>query len=84
MAELAARFKLTPSYINVLFKDETGSTIKKYISGVRIENAKQMIRQDYDRIAEIAEKCGYANANYFAKVFREETGMTPLEYRKML
>ena len=84
VAELAARFKLTPSYINVLFKDETGSTIKKYISGVRIENAKQMIRQDYDRIAEIAEKCGYANANYFAKVFREETGMTPLEYRKML
>ena len=84
VAELAARFRLTPSYINVLFKDETGSTIKKYISGVRIENAKQMIRQDYDRIAEIAEKCGYANANYFAKVFREETGMTPLEYRKML
>ncbi len=84
VAEIAARFKLTPSYINVLFKDETGSTIKKYISSVRLENAKQMLRQGYDKITNIAERCGYANANYFAKVFREETGMTPLEYRKML
>ena len=33
------------------------------------------------KITEIAEKCGYANANYFSKVFREGTGMTPLEYR---
>ena len=33
-------------------------------------------------MAEIAEQCGYANANYFAKVFRDATGMSPLEYRK--
>ena len=34
------------------------------------------------KVTEIAEKCGYANANYFAKVFRDSTGMTPVEYRE--
>ena len=34
------------------------------------------------KITEIAEKCGYANANYFAKVFRDSVGMTPVEYRE--
>ena len=44
--------------------------------------AKKLLDQGYDRVAEIAEQCGYANANYFAKVFRDATGMSPLEYRK--
>jgi len=84
VSQLAEKFHLTASYINVLFKQETGITLKKFISNVRIDNAKQMIKADYDRIAVISEKCGYANANYFAKVFREETGMTPVEYRKSI
>ncbi|MCR4618687.1 MAG: response regulator [Lachnospiraceae bacterium] len=82
VSEIAEKFRLTPSYINVLFKQETGFTLKKYISNIRIENAKLMLKLEYERIATIAEKCGYANANYFAKVFREETGMTPVEFRK--
>ncbi len=84
VADIAEKFHLTASYINVLFKQETGSTIKKYISNIRIENAKLLIRENYERISDISEKCGYANANYFAKVFKEETGMTPVEYRKKI
>ena len=56
-------------------------TLKQYLSGYRLEKAKKLLEQDYMKITEIAEKCGYANANYFSKVFREGTGMTPLEYR---
>ena len=46
-----------------------------------VKSSKKLLEQDYMKITEIAEKCGYANANYFSKVFREGTGMTPLEYR---
>ena len=52
------------------------------MSAYRLEMAKKLLDQGYDRVAEIAEQCGYANANYFAKVFRDATGMSPLEYRK--
>jgi len=84
VAMIAEVFHLTPAYVNVLFKQETGQTLKKYISSVRLERAKALLRSEYNRINEIAENCGYANANYFSKVFREETGMTPLEYRNTI
>ena len=80
-ARIAEAFHFSPAYLNVLFKQEMKVTLKQYLSGYRLEKAKKLLEQDYMKITEIAEKCGYANANYFSKVFREGTGMTPLEYR---
>lgn len=78
---IAEHFHFSPAYLNVLFKQERKVTLKQYLSNYRLERARRLLEQDYRKITEIAEKCGYANANYFAKVFREATGMTPLEYR---
>lgn len=80
-SQIAEAFHFSPAYMNVLFKQEMKVTLKQYLSGYRLEKAKKLLEQDYMKITEIAEKCGYANANYFSKVFREGTGMTPLEYR---
>ena len=52
------------------------------LSNYRLEKAKKLLEQDYLKVTEIAEKCGYTNGNYFSKVFREATGMTPVEYRE--
>ena len=82
VSSIAEQFHFSPAYLNVLFKQELKVTLKQYISSYRLERAKMMLDQGYDRVSEIAEQCGYANANYFAKVFREATGMSPLEYRK--
>ena len=68
--------------MNVLFKQEMKVTLKQYLSSYRLEKAKRLLEEDYMKITEIAEKCGYANANYFSKVFREGMGMTPMEYRE--
>lgn len=84
MAEIAEQLHLSPSYLNVLFKQETKVTLKQYLSNYRLEKAKHMLEQDYDKITEIAEKCGYANSNYFAKVFKEAMNMTPMEYRRRM
>ncbi|WP_310604857.1 helix-turn-helix domain-containing protein [Anaerosporobacter sp.] len=82
VSQIAEYFHFSSAYLSVLFKQEMNITLKQYISNVRIERAKKMLELDYDKITEIAIKCGYANANYFAKVFKEVTGMTPIEYRE--
>lgn len=80
-AQIAEYFHFSQTYMNVLFKQETKVTLKQYLSNYRLGKAKLLLEHDYGKITEIAEKCGFANANYFAKVFRDATGMTPVEYR---
>lgn len=82
VVQIAEHLHFSAVYLNVLFKQEMKMTLKQYLSHYRLERAKRMLEQDYDKITEIAEKCGYANANYFAKVFREATNMSPAEYRR--
>lgn len=82
VVQIAEHLHFSPAYLNVLFKQEMKITLKQYLSNYRLERAKKLLEQNYDKITEIAESCGYANANYFAKVFREATGMSPAEYRR--
>ncbi len=82
ITRIAEYFHFSPTYLNVLFKQETQVTLKQYLSDYRIEKAKTLLANEYYKISEISELCGYANGNYFAKVFKEVTDLTPLEYRK--
>jgi len=81
ITEVAEYMNFTSTYLNVLFKQEMKVTLKQYLSNYRLEKAKIMLENNFYKITDIAEKCGYANANYFAKVFKEMTNMTPMEYR---
>lgn len=80
--EIADYVHLSTTYLNIIFKKEVKITLKLYISNYRIEKAKKMLLRKNDRIVDIAEKCGYTSANYFARVFKESEGMTPVEYRE--
>lgn len=84
VAEIAEHLRFSQAYLNVLFKQEKKVTVKQYLSAYRLERARLFLEQGFYRVNEIAERCGYANANYFAKVFRDATGMTPAEYRSSL
>ena len=84
VSQIADYLHFSAAYLNVLFKQEMKVTIKQYLSNYRLERARKLLEKDFDKITEIAEKCGYANGNYFAKVFKEATGMTPAEYRKKM
>lgn len=79
--EIAEYMNFTATYMNVLFRQEMKITLKQYLSNYRLERAKKMLDNDFNKITDIAESCGYTNANYFAKVFKEMTNMTPMEYR---
>lgn len=78
--ELAERLEVSKAHLIRAFTEKTGVSPGKYITRVRVEYAKLLLRGEDASVAYVAEASGFANANYFAKVFRKETGMTPSEY----
>lgn len=81
---LADYLHFSTTYLNVLFKNEMGVSLKQYICTYRIEQAKKLLANEFYKISEISSLCGYASSNYFAKAFKEETGCTPAEYRQQV
>jgi AraC-like DNA-binding protein len=78
---VAAAFGITPDHLSHLFRRESRIGFTGYLTTVRLERAKALLR-DYDlSIKEIADRCGYADGNYFCRVFRRATDRTPSEYR---
>lgn len=84
LQKISKHMYLTPSYICVLFKDEMNTTINQYISQVRIEHAKEMLKDERLKVKDISTKVGYVDSNYFTKIFKKLTGLTPQEYRELI
>ena len=78
--DLAERLEVSKAHLIRSFTRQTGISPAKYITRVKVEYAKLLLRDEDASIAYVAEASGFANANYFAKVFRRQTGMTPTEY----
>jgi two-component system response regulator YesN len=69
-------------YLSHLFQKEMQTTFSDYIRRIRIEMAKRFIKEDnVAQIQEIAGRAGFNDANYFAKVFKKFSGVTPKEYQ---
>lgn len=73
---------LTRSTVEVRFRNNLGHTIKAEITRVRLSRAKVLLRETRMSLATIAEKCGFATASHFLRVFKNEEGLTPGDYRK--
>lgn len=79
VSDIAAAAGYNRSHISALFKRETGITITECIRKMRIEEAKKLISMDI-RLSTVANSLGFCSQSHFCKCFKEETGMTPLEY----
>jgi len=82
IAELADRLEVSQEYLTRCFCKYTGFTPGKYLTQVRIENAKLLLRQGQHSIQFVSDACGFANANYFARVFRTSVGVNPRDYAR--
>lgn len=80
VAMLSEEVYLTPNYISLIFKRETGETIVEYLTRVRMEAAKKLLETSELKVFEIAEMVGYENSNYFSTVFKKYTGIYPGKY----
>lgn len=70
------------SYFCRLFKRAFGTCFAEYLLGYRIERAKGMLGRGEASISEVALKTGFNSFSYFGKVFREQVGISPSEYRR--
>lgn len=83
--ELASSQNMSEAQFGRLFKKSTGMTPKDYILKTRISNAIEKMQLYPDKkINEIAYDSGFTDANYFARIFKEKIGHTPLEYKNLL
>lgn len=80
--EVSRQLGVNPDYFSHLFRTETGIRYIDYVNQVRIERACERLKLTNDKIYEIGEQCGFENTNYFIKVFKKHTGLTPLDYKK--
>ena len=74
---------LSPNYLSDLLKKETGKTAQEYLHYYLIEEAKNNLLNTNDPINEIAFNLGFEYPQYFSKLFKSKTGMTPIAYRNM-
>jgi len=81
---LAVRFSINKNYLSSRFHKEVGITVTDYINNTRIRRAEELLGKTAVGMQEVAEQCGFADANYFARIFRKIIGKTPNEYRKSL
>lgn len=82
LQEAAEVVHLNKTYLSGLFKKELGVNFNDYLTQIRINKAKELIRTNICSIGELAEKVGYTNQSHFTKVFKKTVGISPLEYKK--
>ncbi len=81
---VAAEFRMSVRSLNRRFKTATGVTPLHYLQEIRMEHAKQLLKQSNLAIAEISDAVGYQDTSYFSSLFRKQAGVTPREYRELV
>lgn len=79
---IAAYVNMNSSYFSRYFKSKTGGNFVDFLTGIRIEKAKELLMETDLSIEEISIQVGHVNKAYFTKVFKKVTGFNPGEFRK--
>lgn len=83
LRDLSEHIGKTPEYLCAYFRRETGETIVRHLTRIRIGRARLMLLENPDlSVRSVGEQCGFRSPSYFGKVFKENTGVTPQNYVK--
>jgi AraC-like DNA-binding protein len=77
------KIHLSGNYLSDLLKKETGHTVKDHVNNFIIEKAKTMLLSEFETVSSIAYNLGFNYPHYFGRLFKNKTGLTPQEYRKL-
>jgi two-component system response regulator YesN len=81
LTEIARASHLSVSRLAHLFKEQMGITPIDYVTGVRIERAKELLVSTDQSCTEVCFQAGYSNQSYFTRTFKSLVGMTPRQFR---
>nr|WP_191297019.1 AraC family transcriptional regulator [Paenibacillus sp. PL91] len=79
--DIAAAVSLHPGYLHRIFSAHYGKTLTGYLTELRMEKAKMLLRETDVAIADICDYVGVGSRQYFHAMFKKYTGMTPIAYR---
>ena len=83
LEQVSAVAELSPAYLSTVFKKDTGMTFLEYLSKIRMEAAKRLLKETNRTVADICGLVGYNDVRYFTKTFTKYSGLKPNEYRKL-
>ena len=83
LEETARRLHVTEQYLGTQLKKETGSSFTEIIRRYKIAHVKQLLLDTELKLNQIASMAGFSDPKYMSKVFKQEVGMLPNEYRRM-
>ena len=83
LEEIARKLHVSEEYLSAQFKKETGASFRDTIRDVRMKRVKELLLHSSLKLNQIADMVGYSDPKYMSKVFKEETGMLPAEFRKI-
>lgn len=79
---LSENFYISKYHLSRIFKETTGFSFIEYLNSVRVREAQIFLRDEKEKIIDIAQKVGYGSISHFGRVFKATTGVSPHEYRK--
>ena len=79
---VAAEVNVSPNHLSAIFSQKTGHTFIRYLTDVRMNRAKELLKCTTMRSSEISEKVGYKDPHYFSHLFKKNQGCTPTQYRE--
>ena len=79
--QVAQEINISANYLSAIFSQELGKTFTEYVTGKRMELARELLRTTDKRSGEVAFAVGYRDPHYFSFLFKKTQGCTPKEYR---
>ena len=83
MKNVADTFYVNSCYFCKIFKEQTGQTFTHYLMKLRIEKAKELMKDESLKLYDISGSVGYENVQYFSTIFKEIEGITPSQFRNL-
>lgn len=84
ISEVADRFYISKYYLTHLFKEQTGMSPRRFLTFTRLSKAYNLLHEADMKISEISEICGFTSPSDMTKKFREQYGLTPMQFRQEL
>lgn len=81
LENVAEQVHFTPQYLSKIFKEETGGTFKQYLSMMRIEKSKRLLKDSENSLSEVAYLTGFSDQSHFSKTFKKQVGISPSTYQ---